>query len=263
MHDPLTVAFEIRRPWPYVRKRERREGEARWQVRLAWGNSYFSPFVYLLGRQLYFPALITVWHRDPEKGGDDDSCRRAWAKRRRRPGLRGWLSRRTPVPYVWHVHHWKIQVRPLQALRRWLFTRCEECGKRFPYGYAPVSHGWNRAKPEHWWHGERGLYHGGPGGVGNCGEIASIRKKREAFERKPLDDWQRGYESQSAWYYGCYPWWREAVLGEDPVTARERAAGHVQRSGLDCRRCKGIGCEHCDNTGHERLERPIPASLVS
>lgn len=41
MHDPMTVAFELRYPW----KR----------------GKFPDPF-------------ITIWHVDPEVGGDDDSC---------------------------------------------------------------------------------------------------------------------------------------------------------------------------------------------
>lgn len=48
MHDPMTVAFEIRRPWSEKRK--------------------------LPGGPRYFPSLITVWHVDPETDGSDDSC---------------------------------------------------------------------------------------------------------------------------------------------------------------------------------------------
>lgn len=48
MHDPMTLAFEIKRLWP---------------TRLSW------PL-----RRLYWPALIQVWHVDPERDGSDDSC---------------------------------------------------------------------------------------------------------------------------------------------------------------------------------------------
>ncbi len=48
MHDPLTVAFEIKNPF------------AR---RYSWGRRWVDR-----------PSLITVWHRDPESDGSDDSC---------------------------------------------------------------------------------------------------------------------------------------------------------------------------------------------
>ena len=52
MHDPSTVAFEIKFPW--------------W--RTFHGKRYFAPF-------------ITIWHEDPETDGSDDSC--GWFKRAR------------------------------------------------------------------------------------------------------------------------------------------------------------------------------------
>ncbi len=48
MHDPMTVAFEIKRPYP-VRRTDAKS-------------------------QRYWPPLVTVWHRDPESDGTDDSC---------------------------------------------------------------------------------------------------------------------------------------------------------------------------------------------
>jgi len=50
MHDPLTVAFEIRYPWK-VYKNPKNDFE----------KTYREPF-------------ITIWHKDPEKDGTDDSC---------------------------------------------------------------------------------------------------------------------------------------------------------------------------------------------
>jgi len=51
MHDPMTVAFEIRYPWYKYRP-----GEKSW-----------SP-------EGYRDTFITIWHVDPELHGDDDSC---------------------------------------------------------------------------------------------------------------------------------------------------------------------------------------------
>lgn len=86
MHDPLTVAFAIRRPWPksvdYRTRQAVREG-VHWRLG--------APYAVLAGRGLYFPALITVWHRDPS-GYDDTTCRR-----------KRWRL---------HVHHWRLQIHP-------------------------------------------------------------------------------------------------------------------------------------------------------
>jgi hypothetical protein len=111
MHDPYVVAFEIKRPWPRGR----------------------------IGRRRYWPALITVWHREP--GGRDSGtvCRRSSWKR--------------------HVHHWRIQIRPLQHLRRWALTRCAWCGGKDRSGdRINISSSWDGTRTR-WWRGEAGLRH--------------------------------------------------------------------------------------------------------
>ncbi len=58
----------------------------------------------------------------------------------------------------WHIHHWKIQVHPLQAFKRWAFSRCAGCGKRFQWGYCPVSGQWSGGGPR-WFRSEQHTYH--------------------------------------------------------------------------------------------------------
>lgn len=59
----------------------------------------------------------------------------------------------------WHVHHWRIQVPPLQHLRRRLLTRCAWCGGRSRKGDAVnVSNGGSEQRAP-WWRGEQGLHH--------------------------------------------------------------------------------------------------------
>lgn len=123
MHDPMSVAFEIRRPWPR---------------RVNWST-----------RKWYWPALITVWHVDPETDGTDNSC--------------GWPNNRW---WKFHVHHWRVQVQPWLKLRRRLFTRCEYCGEPFTKndkGPNPIRLAVMWGKPQtlkrRWLQGERFLFH--------------------------------------------------------------------------------------------------------
>lgn len=58
MHDPLTVAHEIKNPFRRGRKVSSPDGTF-WRSR---------------------PSFITVWHKDPERDGSDDSCGWSWPK---------------------------------------------------------------------------------------------------------------------------------------------------------------------------------------
>lgn len=154
MHDPLTVAFEIRRPWPQrARYRDAKPVPEGKRPKPRWSLSL--PFFTFAGYGWYFPGLITVWHREP--GGRDSGtvCRHHHRER----NINGeW---RFVFHHAWrfHVHHWKIQVHPLQHLRRWLLTRCEWCGGRSRKGdYVNVSHQWGGERGP-WWRGDRGLFH--------------------------------------------------------------------------------------------------------
>lgn len=165
MHDPKTVAFDIPRPWPKKTNSKILNKKRRW-----WFDGYL-------------PTLITIWHVDPERNNDEDSC--DWFGMRHMP-QNGWYpvhqdeyerlpdSARNAVDFMWylwrsrmrpwykhprwHVHHWQIQIHPIQKLKRRLFSRCEVCGKRFPYGYAPVSRIWGGGGPR-WFKNEKGIRH--------------------------------------------------------------------------------------------------------
>lgn len=144
MFDPLTVAFEIKRPWPTK------------------GNT--------LGGYKYYPTLIRIWHKDPCKDGSDDSC--DWSGRKRKLNARErallqaiynmepildnrpfwpdheahlrfqkvqeakweWLKRSTLRLHPrWHIWHWRIQVPLWQTFYRWAFERCCFCKKGFAW----------------------------------------------------------------------------------------------------------------------------------
>ena len=64
----------------------------------------------------------------------------------------------------WHIHHWEIQVHPVQHFKRWTFSRCTKCGGRFRWGESPVGP-WSGDGPR-WFKPEPGVHHmhcgGGP-----------------------------------------------------------------------------------------------------
>lgn len=128
MHDPLIVAFEIKRPWPETCRARDNDGIPATPHR-------------------YWPALITVWHREPN--GHDAGTVCNWRR------------------MAWHVHHWKLQVHPLQDLRRRLLTRCTWCGGP-SRKHDVVNHAlqWGDGPRARWWRGELDLYHG------DCGSVA-------------------------------------------------------------------------------------------
>lgn len=129
MHDPKTVAFDIYIPKFWERTR-----------------TGLVPRIH----------LITIWHVDPEVDGDEDSCNFL--------GLRmpGWLveemetndmseETRRLVRFMWwalnaeyklrpwwkhpkwHFRHWEVQIHLVQRFKRWAFSRCMKCGKRFSW----------------------------------------------------------------------------------------------------------------------------------
>lgn len=290
MHDPMTVAFEIRRPWP----------------------TYYPALVPGGGRERYWPTLVTIWHVDPEKDGSDDSC--GWFKRAKHgdaialaeitrdfafdwdasyggwfdkdgaplfstPGIvlamfrraaykhfgRKWgatdrflrarlfdilsfaentvdsmdpaitqkygkeprqerIEHAASVVYGcvlrwsqpwyrhprWHLHHWQIQVHPVQNFKRWMFSRCAGCGKRFRWNYAPVSSSWSGGGPR-WFKSEQGVYHH------NC--MPPPARRRAAGPPKPTcprcgaamvfgidlaETRPDGYEEWQCWACRCY-----------------------------------------------------------
>ena len=203
MHDPMTVAFEIRSP---IKRK-----------------SKFWP-------QGYRNSLITIWHVDPEKDGSDDSCGWCFPNLNKKEieycerlidnendNLRSWFpSKDHPVDMKrklmrmcklfkakkrkwyqhprWHFWHWKIQIHFIQTLKRFLFSRCAECGKRFKWGYSPTSHSWSGTGPL-WFTSEKNSYHR------ECSSVKVKKVKEEKFDK----DLENASEK----------WFGETVNGED------------------------------------------------
>lgn len=148
MHDPDVVAFEIRRPWTRRSKSyDAKPGKPRWKLD--------GPFWILAGRGFYWPTMVTIWHREPGGRDSGEVCKHYI--RTRQPG--GTYT--TKIVHGWrlHVHHWRVQISPLQTLRRRALTRCAWCGGRHRKADpVNISHQWNGNRPP-WWRGERGLFH--------------------------------------------------------------------------------------------------------
>lgn len=156
MHDPMTVAFEIKSP---INRR----------------SEWF--------KDGYRETLVTIWHVDPETDGSDDSCDWFGCDKTREngwfPAMHDDYASMMPdsqraVDFIWysfhrklgrswwrhprlHFWHWEIQIHPLQSFKRWAFSRCASCGKGFSWGYCPSADGWGGDGPS--WTGEKGVRH--------------------------------------------------------------------------------------------------------
>lgn len=187
MHDPMVVAFEIRRPWPTRRPRRVREGSPRWELKVYrkhgsdhvgwnprrwWNPRCWSPFQVAFGRQWYFPSLITVWHVEPKGHDSGTICKHS----RRWQDPDGTWQYQSLSRWRWHFWHWHIQVALLGKMKRSLFERCIECGRRYPWGYAPVSHQWD-GPGARWFRVQRLNYHH------ECSSLVSARHTISLDER--------------------------------------------------------------------------------
>lgn len=166
MHDPKVVAFDVPRPWPRVRRRTWHKNPPRWEFRFKHVPKWqfwrgWKGFWIVAGWEWYWPAIVTVWHEEP--GGRDalTVCQRRVQRADGSWTLKG--------RWQWHVHHWRIQIAPVQKLHRLLFERCEECGRRYPWGYGPVAHQWDQPRGP-WWRVTRRAYHH------ECSSLVSVRQ---------------------------------------------------------------------------------------
>jgi hypothetical protein len=54
----------------------------------------------------------------------------------------GYILRNTRPWYKhprWHIWHWKLQIHPLQKIKRYLFDKCIVCKKGFKWGETPIT----------------------------------------------------------------------------------------------------------------------------
>lgn len=173
MHDPLVVAFEIPRPWPkWDRSYDAKPGKPRWKARYQWATwrkpwTGWMKFWTVAGRGIYWPAMITVWHREPGGRDSGEVCKH-YTRNKWNQDARFWTVKANNR-WRWHVHHWRIQVIPIRKIRRFLFERCIACGRRYPYGYAPFSHQWDEPLGK-WFRVSRRAYHY------ECSSLVTLRR---------------------------------------------------------------------------------------
>lgn len=237
MHDPLVVAFQVRRPWP---RREKygatKPGQPRWCIRYRhdtchddcthgdrsvfpwWRPSSYRAFWTLAGQGWYWPPIVTIWHVEPGGHDSGEVCKH-W---RRVRNLDGTWGSSYSHGWKWHVHHWRIQMHPAQALRRWALTRCEWCrGRSIKGDQVNVSHQWDRESGP-WWRGERGLYHH------DCSSIASAHETclcEDPRLDKRLGGYAYGYCAKCRkfrpWKMGSSQLQRERMLAAIPAGGRD------------------------------------------
>lgn len=178
MHDPMVVAFEI--PSPIPRRKDHRDalpGQKRWTfgrrrrtnaenlgepVYRWWRPRGWEPKI--AGRAWGFNALATIWHVEPNGADSGTVCKH---HRRWQDDDGVWHAKHLRA-WKWHVHHWHVQFHFGQRLGRFLRERCGRCKRRFPWGYAPISHSWE----------------GGPAFHHECSAL--IRREHEVDEWKTV-----------------------------------------------------------------------------
>lgn len=150
MHDPSFLALEIRVPipmysrWKTRARRQnpktyrfvsRRTNDANRGERTYpwWQLQGYTP---RLGPWVFeFPTLIEVWHDEPNGADAGTVC--GYGRSPADP-------RRRHLVWLWqHRAHLRWKVIPLIRVRRWLFDRCEDCGRRFRWKEARFGTGWD------------------------------------------------------------------------------------------------------------------------
>jgi hypothetical protein len=267
MHDPMTIAFDIPRPWPErSTMSDAKPGQPRWQIRLHhqcgehcgtdqakhaarnpfpwWKPRSYSSFWVLAGRGWYWPTLITIWHNEP--GGHDSG--KVCKTYTRITAADGTVTTKYQGGWRWHAHHWSIQLHPLQALRRWLLTRCAWCGGRSRKGdRVDNSHSWDGPRGK-WWQGEPGLYHR------DCSSVSAAWLTC-VCERPACDNYSREHGP----YGMCARCGKQRGFGQtDARTDRLRILANIPRGQRDPAAYKQI----CDMVSAEAEPKPTPSTTA-
>jgi hypothetical protein len=129
MHDPMTVAHEIRYPWwkyrPWPKRVDHRD-DNKW----VWDHGLKEEEK--KGRSLhwrdgYRESFIVIWHVDPERDGSDDSC--GWSfprlsiRQRQRIKSYAWFEGRDPYFLRSNEEKWTGSIVEAEQLYRALILR--------------------------------------------------------------------------------------------------------------------------------------------
>lgn len=176
MYDPMTVAFEIKYPWykykpgtnGWFPKGYRASFITIWHVdpesdnsddSCDWFNHKKKLTKELIEVRGFVMHLETLLDNRPHYPDSQEHL--AWQpvnqylhKLFHQPSRTHWWQ----IHPRWHIWHWHFQIHPLQAFKRWAFSRCEGCGKGFEFGYSVVTTQWNNKGPQ-WFRSEKKVYH--------------------------------------------------------------------------------------------------------
>jgi hypothetical protein len=131
MHDPQTVAHEIKYPWwkhkPWPKKYQHSE-DRRFEFRKMSGRLTPKQMKRLDGfwDEGYRETFITIWHVDPEKDGTDDSCGYSFPKlsREQKERLRNvaWHEAHNPHFLCCESKQWTGTISDAEILYRGMVT---------------------------------------------------------------------------------------------------------------------------------------------
>lgn len=129
MHDPMTVAHEIKYPWFSIKpwpKNKRRDPNP-WNMKREW-EEFTDEQKADRSRQWpggYRDTFITIWHVDPETDGSDNSCGFGYVKitKKQREILRNasWAEGRNPHYLCCNEKEWDGTLADAESLTRGLF----------------------------------------------------------------------------------------------------------------------------------------------
>lgn len=177
MHDPMTVAFEI--PNIFMKKSNwgyrpslvtiwHRDPEKRGPDPRSHGDDSCGwPWPMLNQSELNYCERLIDSEVDNVRGwfgrwDEKDAMKLMEMKGHLRQAFRLFKSLQRPWYRHprWHIWHWELQIHPVQDFKRWAFSRCAKCHKRFPWGYSVISGSWEGTGPR-WFYSEKNVFHQG------------------------------------------------------------------------------------------------------